>query len=177
MSNNSVVALEGAQEVLRDLGMDDERSNQRSAMVSLALARLAPGDSWSDASNEMYGTQAIMDWIYEAFGVKYKPNTRETVRRFTLHQFVQVGIVEENADDPTRAKNSPKWNYRLTAGALKLIRQCGTSSYANVLDLYLKEMTTWREYASERREMAKVPVTFPDGTEVRLSAGGHERPY
>lgn len=87
MSIGPSVNIDGARELLRDLGMDDERSNERSAMVFLALAHLRPGNSWGDATNGMYGTRAIMDWIAEAFGVEYKPNTRETVRRFTLHQF------------------------------------------------------------------------------------------
>ena len=172
MSIGPSVSVEGARELLRDLGMDDERSNERSAMVFLALARLRLGDDWGDATNDMYGTRAIMDWIAGAFGVEYKPNTRETVRRFTLHQFVQVGIVEENADDPSRPTNSPKWNYRLTPEVLSLVRRCGTPGYAAHLDLCLDGMTTWLEYSSERREMMKVPVTLPDGAEVRLSAGG-----
>lgn len=172
MPIDSVVTLEGAQELLRDLGMDAERSNKRSAMVFLALARLAPGNSWTAATNDMYGTRAIMDWIASAFNVEYKPNTRETVRRFTLHQFVQVGIVEENADDPTRPTNSSKWNYRLTPNTLALVKNCGTPAYENQLTSCLSGMTTWREFATERREMAKVPVTLPDGSAVKLSAGG-----
>lgn len=103
MSIGPSVNIDGARELLRDLGMDDERSNERSAMVFLALAHLRPGNSWGDATNGMYGTRAIMDWIAEAFGVEYKSNTRETVRRFTLHQFVQVGIVEGERRRPSEA--------------------------------------------------------------------------
>lgn len=172
MSINPFVSINGARELLRDLGMDEERSNERSAMVFLALARLRPDDSWAYATNEMCGTRAIMDWIAEAFGVEYKPNTRETIRRFTLHQFVQVGIVEENADNPARPTNSPKWNYRLTTDVLNLVRRCGTPWYLAQLDLCLNGMTTWIEYASARREMTKVPVKLPHGTQIRLSAGG-----
>lgn len=172
MSIGSTVSVEGARELLRDLSMDDARSNDRSAMVFLALARLKPDGNWIDATNEMYGTRAIMDWIAEAFGVEYKPNTREAIRRFTLHQFVQVGIVEENADDSTRPTASPKWNYRLTSDTLSLVRCCGTPQYPTQLDVCLDKITTWAEYASERRELAKVPVTLPNDTRVGLSAGG-----
>ncbi|WP_207302612.1 BsuBI/PstI family type II restriction endonuclease [Olsenella sp. Marseille-P4559] len=172
MSIGPSVSVEGTRELLRDLGMDDERSNERSAMVLLALAHLKPGDDWRSATNGMYGIRTIMDRIAEAFGVEYKPNTREKIRRFTLHQFVQVGIIEENADDPTRPINSPKWNYRLTFDTLDLVTWCGTSWYPDQLEICLEGITTWVEYSSERREMAKVPVTLPDGTEVKLSAGG-----
>ena len=56
MSIGPSVSIDGARELLRDLGMDDERSNGRSAMVFLALAHLRPGNSWGDATNGMYGT-------------------------------------------------------------------------------------------------------------------------
>lgn len=166
------VTIEGAQCFLKSLDMDDERSNQRSAMVFLALAGLGLGDGWSNATNGMYGTRAIMDWIEEEFGVAYKPNTRETIRRFTLHQFVQVGLVEENADDPSRPINSPKWNYRLSKQAVELLKQFGMSDFSVHLEKYKTSVGTWLERVNEERELAKVPVTLPDGTAIRLSAGG-----
>ena len=43
--------IEQARELLRAVGMDDERSNERSALTLLALARLQPGDSWDQATN------------------------------------------------------------------------------------------------------------------------------
>ena len=166
------VTIEGAQEFLRCIEMDDERSNQRSAMVLLALAGLGLGDGWSNASNEMYGTRAIMDWIAEEFRVEYKPNTRETIRRFTLHQFVQVGLVEENADNPSRPINSPKWNYRLSIEGVELLRRFGKSDFPDRLIVYKDNVETWLKRVSEKRELAKVPVQLPDGTNIRLSAGG-----
>ena len=96
--------------MLAELGFDAERSNERSAMVMLALLQLDETTPWTEATNPMLGTRAIMDWIRDEFGVEYKANTRETVRRQTLHQFVEFALVEENADDPQRAVNSPKWN-------------------------------------------------------------------
>lgn len=155
--------------------MDDERSNQRSAMVFLALAGLGNGSMWKSATNGMLGTRAIMDWIKDEFNVDYKPNTRETVRRFTLHQFIQVGLVQENVDQPDRPKNSSKWNYRISPDALDLIRAYGTDRYAAALAGYKDGVTTWLERVREERELNKVPVTLPDGTEVRLSAGGQNK--
>lgn len=70
-----------ARELLHALGMDDERSNERSAWVLLALLALHPDDPWSKAANPMLGTRAIMDWIRDEYGQDYAANTRETVRR------------------------------------------------------------------------------------------------
>lgn len=85
--------LEEARIVLETLGMDAERSNERSALVLLALLKLTPFESWTEVANPMLGTRAIMDFIRDEYGKDYAPNSRETVRRFTLHQFVEAQLV------------------------------------------------------------------------------------
>ena len=47
--------------------MDAERSNERSALVLLALLRLTPAESWAEAANPMLGTRAIMDVIRDEY--------------------------------------------------------------------------------------------------------------
>lgn len=166
------VTVEDARIILFDLEMDAERSNERSALTLLALAKLKKNDAWINATNRMYTTRALMDWISDEFNVKYKPNTRETIRRFTLHQFIQAGLVEENADNKGRPINSPKWNYRLNEQVLRIIQAYGTSAYHSLIQDFKSHVTTWLERQKEQRELRKIPVTLPDGTIKRLSAGG-----
>ena len=85
---------------LTSFEVSDDQRNERSAMTLLALLGLQSGDSWDKSTNPLLGTRAIMDRIRDEYKVEYKPNTRETIRRFTLHQFVIAGICEENADQP-----------------------------------------------------------------------------
>ena len=118
--------VEKTRKLLIDLGMDKERSNERSAMVFLALAHLDSDSNWTQATNEMYTTRQLMDWIRDHLGQDYAANTRETIRRFTLHQFSAGAIVEQNADQPDRPINSPKWNYRLTPRLIPVIHAIGT---------------------------------------------------
>lgn len=80
-----------AQEFLRELNFDAERCNERSALVLLALLDLPPDEPRSAAGAPMVRTVEIMDWLREHYGKDYKPNTRETIRRQTLHQFVDAG--------------------------------------------------------------------------------------
>ncbi len=117
--------LDEARKILGELGFDQERCNARSAHVLLALLRIDPVTPWKLADNPMMGTRAITDRIRDEFGVDYKPNTRETIRRQTLHQFVEAGLVEENQDNPDRPINSPNWNHRITDAALTIIRRYG----------------------------------------------------
>lgn len=164
--------IEQAQELLAALGMDSERSNERSAMTFLALAKLGLDDAWDGATNDMMTTREIMDWIRDQFGVEYAANTRETIRRFTLHQFIAGGLVEYNADNPNRATNSPKNNYRISPDLLDVVIAMESGDYDEKLSAFLSSVDTWVSQQQEKREMARVPVTMPDGEIKTLSAGG-----
>ena len=164
--------LERAEDLLITLGMDRERSNERSAMTFLALADVKPGTNWTTATNRMYTTRQIMDWIRDQMGVEYAANTRETIRRFTIHQFMAGGIVQNNADDPNRPTNSPRNNYRIAPPLLPVIQAIDTPEYPAMLKAFLSGIKTWNQQVAEERKMNRVPVRMPDGTDMTLSAGG-----
>lgn len=164
--------VENARIVLETLGMDVERSNERSALVLLALAGLTPGESWSHATNPMLGTRAIMDFIRDRYGKEYAPNTRETVRRFTLHQFAEAQLIIQNPDEPQRPVNSPKWNYQITSEALDVLRSYGTGAWAYAVDHYLEGLPSLKTRYAMAREMDRIPLILPNGSDFTLSPGG-----
>ncbi len=164
--------VEEARRLLGLLGFDRERANERSAMTLLALLHLRPGDSWSQAQAPMLGTRAIMDWIAKHYGQAYAPNTRETIRRFTLHQFAAALLVEQNPDAPDRPVNSPKWCYQVHTRALDVIRLFGTADFPDALAAYLAERPGLKVAYDRAREMRRVPVTLPGGGVLALSPGG-----
>lgn len=164
--------VENARIVLESLGMDAERSNERSALVLLALATLAPEDEWVDAANPMLGTRAIMDFIRDAYDREYAPNTRETVRRFTLHQFAEAGLIVQNPDEPQRPVNSPKWNYQITSEGIDVLRSYDTPSWASQVDTYLAKLPGLKAHYARARKMDLIPLTLPGGTAFTLSPGG-----
>ncbi|MDO5750208.1 MAG: BsuBI/PstI family type II restriction endonuclease [Rothia sp. (in: high G+C Gram-positive bacteria)] len=164
--------IEEARIILELIGMDAERSNVRSALVLLALADLTAESTWQESQNPMLGTAAIIKFIEEHYDKGYAPNSRETIRRFTLHQFIEVALVEENPDNPTRPKNSPKWNYRLTGHALSLLKTFGTDSWDTSLKSYITEIPGLQAKYKSSREMARIPLTLPNGEDFSLSPGG-----
>ncbi|KAB1660319.1 restriction endonuclease [Pseudoclavibacter chungangensis] len=172
LSNDAYERVEDARIALETLGMDAERSNERSALVLLALLRLTPAESWAEAANPMLGTRAIMDFIRDEYGKDYAPNTRETVRRFTLHQFVEARLVVQNPDEPQRPVNSPKWNYQVTAEALDVLRAYGTDAWQSATDRYLADLPGLKARYAAAREMDRIPLTLPDGSIFTLSPGG-----
>ena len=79
--------LNQAKEILKALGLPEKQYNDRSAWVFLALANITPKDQWKNAQAPLLPTVDIMQFIRDHYGKDYKPNSRETIRRQTLHQF------------------------------------------------------------------------------------------
>ena len=164
--------IDEARIALETLGMDAERSNERSALVFLALLQIMPTGSWAEAANPMLGTRAIMDFIRDHYGNDYAANTRETIRRSTLHQFAEAGLIVQNPDEPLRPINSPKWNYQITDSTLNTLRLFGAPGWQGAVDQYLEMNPSLVSQYSATREMNRIPLTLSDGTTLSLSPGG-----
>ena len=135
-SPNPVTAkqkIEEALGILKTLGLPRGQLNERSALTLLALLGLEPETPWSGAANPRMGITPIMDFCRDHYGTKYAPNTRETFRKQTMHQFVEACLAVPNPDLPDRPINSPKWCYQVEAKALRLFRSFGTTNWTDHL--------------------------------------------
>lgn len=153
--------LDEALSVLRTLGMPRQQQNDRSALTLLALLGLMPSTRWSNATAPLMGITPVLEFIAEHYGKTYAPNTRETVRRQTMHQFLDAGLVIANPDEPNRAINSAKNVYQIEAKALDLFRAFGTDSWQKHLENYLGERETLAKKYAQERAMARLPVRMP----------------
>ncbi|MDO9049369.1 MAG: BsuBI/PstI family type II restriction endonuclease [Methylobacter sp.] len=146
---------------------------QRSALCLLALLNLAPSKMWAQAENPLVGITLIMDWSREHYDKDYAPNSRETFRRQTMHQFVDAGIALYNPDKPDRPVNSPKAVYQVAPAVLILLRSFGTAEWHDNLTTYLSlSQTLAAKYAMER-EQNRIPMQIAPGKEITLSPGVH----
>lgn len=161
-----------ARHALRDLSFDAERCNERSALVLLALLGLRPELPWPTATSPLLRTVEIMKWLRDHYRKDYEPNTRETVRRRTLHQFVAEGFVVLNPDEPARAVNSPKTCYQIQRAALEVLRRYGDADYSRRLDTYLTERPGLVARYARERSSELLGVKLLDGTAVELTPGG-----
>lgn len=110
---NKKALLSSALQILAALGLPKAQQNERSALSLLALLNLQPKKSWPQAESPLMGITPIMDWIRDHYGKAYAPNTRETIRRQTMHQFVDAGLAVYNPDNPARPVNSPAAVYQV----------------------------------------------------------------
>ncbi len=160
--------------VLKTLGLPREQQNERSSLSLLALLDLTPGKDWSEIQNPLIGITPIMDWMRTNYSKKYKPNTRETVRRQTMHQFVSAGVAVYNPDDPSRPVNSPNAVYQISPSAMQAIQAFNTSAWNGRVADFLKGRTKLIDQYAQPREMKKVRVGI-SGVEVVLSPGKHSQ--
>ena len=93
--------IDQAKNILKNLGLPEAQQNEMSALTLLALCGIKPKDNWASASRvSLKVTKGIMAFIKKEYKKTYAPNTRETVRRQVLHQFIQALIVDQNPDNP-----------------------------------------------------------------------------
>lgn len=165
--------IEAARQIIVSLGLPRAQQNERSALCLLALLNLKPGKTWRDAENPLIGITPIMDWAKEHYDKEYAPNTRETVRRQTMHQFCDAGLAIYNPDKPDRPVNSPKTVYQIESNALALLRTFDTPAWHNKLTSYLAKRETLVERYAKEREQNRVPVEITPGNQITLSPGEH----
>ena len=158
--------------VLDALGLPRQQLNERSALTLLSLLGLKPGDTWDKASDPLMGITPMMEFFVEHYAKKYAPNTRETVRRQTVHQFIQAALIVPNPDKPSRPTNSPKAVYQIEPSALKLLREFGKPGWKKRLSEYLLTTQTLKKRYARERDKRRIPVTLAAGQEIRLSPGG-----
>ena len=97
--------LKGAMEILRSLHFAPKQRNEVAGYTLLACLGLRPGQSWSEAAAPLRGITPIIDFVAAAYGVRYAPNTRETIRDEAVKYFVESGLLLRNPDNPARPTN------------------------------------------------------------------------
>lgn len=157
---------------LTALQFGPKQRNETAAYTLLALLDLQPDVSWAETQAPLRGITPIIDFIATAYGNRYAPNTRETIRDDAVKFFVEEGLLLRNPDDPNRPTNSGKTVYQIEPTALALLRTVGTPAWTAALKHYLASREALKYEIVRKRDLARVPVTFPDGSHVALSPGG-----
>ena len=160
-------------EILCSLGLPKQQQNERSCLTLLALAGLKEGDQWGQVSRPLLRIWDIMGWMREHYSKDYAANSRETIRRQTIHQFEQARIVDRNPDDPTRPTNSGDTVYQLTKDATDVLKRFGKKDFTIRCEAFIINYGNLAATYAQARNLLKIPVLLPDGSVVELSPGIH----
>lgn len=167
-----MATVDEAIDALTQLGFPRQQLNERSGLVLLALLDLTPDKLWSEATAPLCGITPMMEHMAEHYSKKYAPNSRETVRRQTVHQFLQGGLILQNPDQPDRPVNSGKTTYQVNSFALDLLRAYGQQDWVLALRRYQLRVEALKERWEKKRQLQRIPVVLPDGADITLSPGG-----
>lgn len=164
--------LEEAKGILCAIGMPKGQTNDRSAYVLLALAGIKEDMAWAESTVSNMRVVDTMNFMADNYGKEYKPNTRETIRKDTLHQFVEGAVAQRNTDAMNRPTNSPNYSYCLTNEMTWLLKTYGTSKWQKALQKFIIEKGTLIEKYSQQRNYVRIPVIV-NGQKFSFSAGEH----
>lgn len=173
--------IEEAKNLLKLFEFDEKRTNDMAARTLLSLLNLHEGDTWDKATNSRIGVRGLMDWMRNNLDYQIAENSRETVRREVLHQFVAAAFCEHNDDDPNRPTNSSKNVYRVSPNALSVIRMYSgsnddtSSEFRIALEEYLAYAPSLVELQREERRIRKIPVRMPSNEIAYINPGGQNK--
>lgn len=162
-----------ATEILTKFEMPNAQLNDRTAYCLLALLNITPEKEWKNAEKPLIGITPMMDFTKVNYQKTYAPNSRETFRRFSMHQLVQAGIALYNPDEPSRPVNSPKAVYQISPAAFEVVTKYGTENFENELSEFKKNQKTLSEQYAHEREMNMFSVKIRDEHSIQISPGKH----
>ncbi len=159
--------------IIQSPGLPRAQQNERSGLTLLALAGLGPNDAWAGTKKPRLRIWDVMAFMRERYGKDYAANSRETIRRQTIHQFEQARLVDRNPDDPSRPTNSGNNCYALTDAAVAVLKVYGTAKFEKAVGRFVRRFGQLEKAYSKRRDLQKVLLHLPDGATVHLSPGRH----
>lgn len=128
---------------------------------------------WAKARSRIIRIHDILVFIQEHYKKQYAENTRETIRRQTLHQFEQAAVVIRNSDDPSRPTNSPNTVYKLSDEALQAIRTYGTLEWRIATQVFIKAKGRLVDLYDKRKKDISRTLELRDGKKLYFSPGKH----
>lgn len=162
-----------ALEIIKSLGLPKGQQNGRSSLTLLALAGLTESDPWKNTSRPLLRIWDIMGWMRNHYGKDYAANSRETIRRQTVHQFEQARLISRNPDHPSRPTNSGDTVYQLTKEAADVLKRFGKRNFSKKCEEFIGRHGSLSVAYERSRELVKVPVKLLDGSKIELSPGIH----
>lgn len=162
--------IDEAKDILEQLDLPRQQTNEMCSRVLLALANITEGVSWSKSKDNLMRVHDIIEYISKYQGVRYAENSRETIRKQALKPFINAAIVETNG----KSTNSPNFAYRLTTEFLELIKKYNTFLWEEELEIFLDNHQSLADLYKQRRKIKMIDITI-NGEKASLSLGVHNR--
>lgn len=163
--------IDEALKILQRFDLPRESINERSALTLLALLGLKPEMPWNAGERPLVGITPLMEFFRLHYGKSYAPNTRETVRRQTVHHFLREALVQINPDNLKRPTNSAKTVYQLDADLYAALILYGQSDFEPAFEQFMSGREALKKKRELERQLERIPVEFGNHA-LYLSPGG-----
>ena len=145
------------------------------AMACMAVGGMTESFSQVKSSDDgrFLTTREIIAYEDAHYGENISSGSYDDIRRQDLLLLVQAGIVLNSSSFDRQATNNPTRGYALNPLFANLLKQYGTLYWETALAEYKNVMPLLDEELRHKREMEKIPVTFPSGMMKEFSPGLH----
>jgi len=152
-----------------------DRALERMAKACLATGRIHTSlqEACSVKDGEYLRTRDIIEFENLYYGESISLSSYDDIRRKDLKYLIEAGIVLSSSLSSSQATNNPSRGYALSDDFATLLHAQGTDSWPEKLDTFRLNHISLRQEISRTRELGKINVKLPDGTQTLLSAGAH----
>lgn len=116
-------------------------------------------------------TRDIIKFVNEHFGESISSGSYDDIRRKDLKLLSVAEVVLQS--NPNLATNDSTRGYSINPFYSELIRSYGSTGWETKVSEKLKNTESLSQRLKREREIAKVDVMLPSGTELQFSAGKH----
>lgn len=151
------------------------RRLERMALACMAVGQIKTSLSEAQSANGgvFYKSRDIINFENENYSENISSGSYDDIRRKDLNLLVEAFLVVRSSSVAEQATNNPTRGYALSDDFSKLLHSHGTVSWDAALQEYNTNHKALCDELARRRELAKIPVTLPDGRGLILSYGEH----
>ncbi len=153
------------------------RGLEKMALVFISVAQVNKSQSWEKAKDRSHGislkSRDIIEYMNEHLEENISSGSYDDIRRKDLKMLVLDGLVSNT--NPNAARNDPTRGYCLSPEYGKAIRSYGSNEWTANLKERLSGKKTLKEVLSQKRDLERIDVKLPSGTELKFSPGKHNK--
>ena len=171
--------IQQALQIISALGVpiDDltDRQKEKMAMAFLAVGDVKTTAGWRRIkdSNDVYAltTREIIDYHNAHFNENISRGSYDDIRRKDLARLVLATIVVNSK--PGANNSNPTRGYRISNEYSRIIKNYGQPDWFAQVATFNRMHPTYEARISAQRDLPKLTVTAPDGTQIQLRDGEH----
>lgn len=151
------------------------RTKIRIAEAVLAVADIKHSFAEAKSSDDKHflTTRQIIIYENQFLEGNYSSGSYDDIRRHHLIMLTTAGFIINSSLLDKQSTNNPTRGYACSPIFAKLLRSFGTPMWEDTLSDFKQKNEELKALLAHKREIERIPVRLPGGTEIKLSSGEH----